>query len=81
MKTRQSQMGCSRKKSTHPLLMGFWKFPLDGGSKTPETQAGGEGCRLNLKKSSGVVISTDNSLDLNIYFGGHLLDGLCIFSI
>ena len=36
-----------QKKSTPPRRMGFWKFSREGGSKTPEIQAGGG---VDLKK-------------------------------
>ena len=50
-------IGLFQKKSTPPRRMGFWKFSREGGSKTPEIQAGGG---LTLKKSSAGVISTDS---------------------
>ena len=40
-------MGCSRKNPHPPRRMGFWKFSREGGSKTPEIQAGGG---VDLKK-------------------------------
>ena len=39
--------GLFQKKSTPPRRMGFWKFSREGGSKTPEIQAGGG---VDLKK-------------------------------
>ena len=41
------RIGLFQKKSPPPRRMGFWKFSREGGSKTPEIQAGGG---VDLKK-------------------------------
>ena len=46
-KLGDQSIGLFQKKSTPPRRMGFWKFSREGGSKTPEIQAGGG---VDLKK-------------------------------
>ena len=72
--------GLFQKNIHTPLTDGVLEILMGHGVKD-SGNTGRRGGGVNMKKSSGVVISTDNSRDLNIYFGGHLLDGLCGFSI
>ena len=69
--------GLFQKNIHTPLTDGVLEILMGLGVKdSGNTGRRGWGWRLNMTNSSGVVISTDNSRDLNIYYGGHLLDGL-----